>query len=220
MSAECRRIAVAEYSLEIQATRYKARVVELERRLGLKSRNSGKPPSSDGLKKPPRSRSLREPSGKKSGGQKGHRRETLPQVENPDVIINHYPKGRANCALKMTPEMGRHRTPSPAGFPGPKVVVTEHRAHGCLCPNYQNNHVGAISRGRRSTRPIWRPDLRLCSLFVFLPEDRPAELLSDLFGLKIVRPPSRGRVPPAHSGSVTSRARRRGRGEAPRRMVT
>jgi len=31
-----------------------ARLAELERRLGLNSSNSGKPPSSDGLKKPPR----------------------------------------------------------------------------------------------------------------------------------------------------------------------
>jgi hypothetical protein len=37
-----------------------ARIVELERRLGLNSSNSGKPPSSDGLKKPWRVSSLRE----------------------------------------------------------------------------------------------------------------------------------------------------------------
>lgn len=37
-----------------------ARVAELERRLGLNSSNSGKPPSSDGLRRPPRTGSLRE----------------------------------------------------------------------------------------------------------------------------------------------------------------
>jgi len=55
-----------------------ARIAELERRLGLNSSNSGKPPSSDGLSKPTRVGSLRERTGKRSGGQKklwGRRRE-------------------------------------------------------------------------------------------------------------------------------------------------
>ena len=61
----------------------RAHIAELERRLGLNSSNSGKPPSSDGLKKPSRVSSLRERSGKKPGGQKGHKGETLRQVTDP-----------------------------------------------------------------------------------------------------------------------------------------
>ena len=82
-----------------------ARIAELERRLGLNSSNSGKPPSSDGLKKPPRVSSLREPSGKKTGGQKGHPGETLCRVEKPDATMDHYPETCAACGEPLTAAM-------------------------------------------------------------------------------------------------------------------
>src|SRR4051794_767333 len=64
----------------------RARISELERQLGLNSGNSGKPPSSDGLKKKPvRVKSLRERSGKKTGGQTGHPGKTLSRTENPNA---------------------------------------------------------------------------------------------------------------------------------------
>src|ERR1700733_3213522 len=81
------------------------RLAELERRLGLNSSNSGKPPSSDGLKKPPRVSSLRESSGKKSGGQKGHPGETLRRVETPDATIHHYPQTCSACGEPLTAAM-------------------------------------------------------------------------------------------------------------------
>src|SRR5579884_2693873 len=100
----------------------KARVAELERRLGLDSSNSGKPPSSDGLKKPPRTQSLREPSGKKPGGQKGHKGETLRQVAEPDRVVNHFPSSCAACGATVTPDRSsicpnRARSPSPSIAP-------------------------------------------------------------------------------------------------------
>ena len=84
-------------ALEAENAALKARLAELERRLGLNSSNSGKPPSSDGLTKPARARSLRDRSGKKPGGQKGHKGETLRQVAEPDVVVNHYPSACSGC---------------------------------------------------------------------------------------------------------------------------
>ena len=81
----------------------RAQVAELERRLGLNSSNSGKPPSSDGLKKPARVKSLRERSGKKPGGQKGHKGETLRQVTDPDDVVNHYPSACSMCDAGVVP---------------------------------------------------------------------------------------------------------------------
>src|SRR3954452_344383 len=83
----------------------RARVAERERRLGLDSSNSGKPPSSDGLKKPPRTTSLREPSGRKPGGQKGHPGTTLRRTEHPDAVIDHYPPSCAACGMLLTEAM-------------------------------------------------------------------------------------------------------------------
>ena len=47
----------ARHAAEMAALRQ--RIAELERQIGLNSGNSGKPPSSDGLKKPPRVGNLR-----------------------------------------------------------------------------------------------------------------------------------------------------------------
>ena len=74
----------------------RAHIAELERRLGLNSSNSGKPPSSDGLKKPARVSSLREQSGK-PGGQKGHKGETLRQVAAPNEVVRSLHR-RVHCA--------------------------------------------------------------------------------------------------------------------------
>src|ERR1700751_1943116 len=112
-----------------------ARIAELERRLGLNSSNSGKPPSSDGLKKPLRVRSLREGSGKKSGGQKGHPGATLRQSETPDAVIDHYPPTCAACGAPLTAAMATGYVARQVfDLPEPRpLVVTEYRAHDCRC---------------------------------------------------------------------------------------
>jgi transposase len=72
-----------------------ARVQELEARLAKDSHNSGKPPSSDGLGR--KTKSLRRRTGKKAGGQPGHRGETLHLVAMPDAVVEHRPAVCAQC---------------------------------------------------------------------------------------------------------------------------
>src|ERR1039457_2352726 len=71
----------------------KQEVADLRRQLGKDSHNSSKPPSSDGLGKKPRiAGSLRGATGsseKKSGGQVGHKGDTLRRTETPDIIKKH-----------------------------------------------------------------------------------------------------------------------------------
>jgi len=169
----------------------KARVAELERRFGLNSSNSGKPPSSDGLKKPPRVRSQREPSNKPSGGQKGHKGETLRQVAEPDSVVDHFPSSCTACGAAVTPAMSSgHSARQVFDLPEPRpLVVTEHRAHNCVCTGCGAHTHASFPDGVNA--PVqYGP--RIASLVIYLlhyqllPEDRLAELMADLFGIRLV----------------------------------
>ena len=104
-----------------------AEVKELREQLNKNSRNSSKPPSSDGYGKPA-PKSLREKSGKKPGGQPGHEGRTLKPVEHPDEIIEY--------KLERCPVSGRLLSDGDIigeirrqvfELPAPRLAVTEHR---------------------------------------------------------------------------------------------
>src|SRR3954463_5630078 len=73
-----------------------ARIAELKRQLAASSRNSSKPPASDGLDKPA-PKSLRGRSGRKPGGQPGREGRTLRQVAVPDEVVVHQPGACRGC---------------------------------------------------------------------------------------------------------------------------
>jgi transposase len=177
-------------ALRAENAALKARMAELERRLELNSSNSGKPPSSDGLKKPARVRNLRERSGKKPGGQMGHKGETLRQVTDPVVVVDHYPPACSTCGVGLDPETSvGHSVRQVFDLPEPQpLVVTEHRAHDCQC----------TACGAKTRAPF--PDgvnapvqygARITAFVIYLlhyqllPENRLAALMADLFGVKV-----------------------------------
>src|SRR6266567_7505817 len=166
-------------------------IAELKRRLGLDSSNSGKPPSSDGLKKPSRVRNLREPSGKTTGGQKGHPGKTLLQVETPDLVVDHYPGACARCGSALTAAMATsHAARQVFDLPEPQpLVVTEHRAHVCSCARCGAPTQAAFPEGVAA--PVqYGTRISAFVLYLlhghFLPEDRLAELMRGLFGVSLV----------------------------------
>lgn len=69
----------------------------LKERLNKNSKNSSKPPSSDGLNKP-NPKSLRKPSGKRQGAQEGHQGSGFSITKAPDEIIQHIPLKCIGCS--------------------------------------------------------------------------------------------------------------------------
>jgi transposase len=111
------------------------RIQKLEDQLAKNSRNSGKPPSSDGYDQgAPRPKSLRKRSRRKSGGQRGHPGETLKAVEKPDFIKVHRVHGCQHCgqSLQRRKAMG-HEKRQVYDLPKVQMQVTEHRAEIKTC---------------------------------------------------------------------------------------
>jgi transposase len=173
----------------------RAENAELRRRLDLDSSNSSKPPSSDGLKKKPRVlASLRTRSGKPSGGQKGHRGDTLRQVADPDRIVPHTATACLHCSATLDPNsvIGEERR-QVFDLPERLLEVTEHRATIHRCPHCRGQTRAAFPEGVVSPTQYGE---RFKGAAVYLnqqqlvPEDRVAQALQDLFGAALVCPAS------------------------------
>jgi transposase len=179
----------ARHAAELAGLR--ERTAELERQVGLNSGNSGRPPSSDGLKKPPRVGNLRQPSGKQSGGQPGHPGKTLRRTETPDTTVDHYPQACTACGTALTAAMATdHLARQVFDLPEPRpLVVTEHRAYACRCAACGRQTRAAFPQ--EVTAPV-QYGTRVAAFVLYLlhyqllPEKRLAEAMADLFGVTLV----------------------------------
>lgn len=191
MDEKDRRIEELEIALAARdavIAKLLARIEELERRLGLNSKNSSKPPSSDGLKKPA-PQSLREKSGKPSGGQAGHKGGTLKQVAQPDQTVLHTVNRCPRCTADLDGcALIGLRKRQVVDIPEPTLQVTEHQAHIKHCPccdmqvvaNFPSDVLAPVQYGSR---------IKALSTYLhqqqMIPEDRLEMLFQDVFSLSI-----------------------------------
>lgn len=189
LKAENARVQALYEQSQEQVRLLLARVRDLEARLAKDSHNSGKPPASDGLRRKPKS--LRTPSGKKAGGQVGHRGQTLRLVATPDVVVEHRPAVCAQCQspLDGAPVVLRERR-QVQELPPLRLVAQEHQALHVRCPACQAVTTGAFP-AEVASRAQYGPRLRALTVYLvegqFIPFGRVQQLLADLFGVRLAR---------------------------------
>ena len=108
---------------------------DLQVRLSKNSRNSGKPPSSDGYGKPNRTDSLRKSGRNPNGGQPGHTGHTLERSETPDHTETYKPGECKSCRMSLddVAAVGEEER-QVYDIPAVRIEVTAHRAEIKICP--------------------------------------------------------------------------------------
>ena len=160
------------------------RVKLLEDQLAKNSRNSSKPPSTDGFQKPA-PKSLREKSARPSGGQPGHAGQTHAMAEKPDRTERHRVDRCERCGRSLAgrPPDGIEQR-QVHDLPHIELIVTEHQAEmkRCSC-----GHLNKAAFPEGVNAPVqYGPGVKAVAVYLknyqFLPYERTCELLGDFFG--------------------------------------
>jgi len=176
--------------------KFKAEIVELKAEIAFlrnrkNSGNSSLPPSMDmGKASPKPNQSLRPPSKKKSGGQPGHKGETLKLTTVPDKIEALLPLICSGCnhSLEAEPSrlIGRRQM---VDIPPPiKPIYVEYQQFERTCPCCQLRQSGQFPQHVQA--PIqYGPNVMSVLTYLhtrqFIPLKRSKELMNSLFGLSI-----------------------------------
>jgi transposase len=161
-----------------------SRVADLAAQVKANSRNSSKPPSSDGPAKPA-PKSLRGKSGRQPGRPKGQPGATMELTEHPDKTVRHRPAKCSCCgkSLSKAPVTAVERR-QVIDIPPVKAVTTEHQMLtvqcGCGCETKARAPDGV-------TAPVqYGPAIMGTGIYLwhgqFLSRDRACQALSEMFG--------------------------------------
>lgn len=172
--------------LTAQVEKLTTRVQELEEQLRSSSRNSSKPPSSDPPTVP---REQKTPTGRKPGGQPGHKRhqrQLLP-AETLRSVTDCKPTHCGQCRHRLRgddPDPLRHQV---AELPKIEPLVDEYRLHALTCPRCGKRTRGQLPEGvpTGAFGPTVVAVITLLLGVYGLSRRDVAELMRDLFSLPI-----------------------------------
>ena len=152
------------------------------------SHNSHNPPSQD-KSKPKRTKSLRKKSGRKPGGQPGHKGHTLKQVEHPTKQYDLKSNFCQSCGSAL-PESGQELLSKRQVVELPPIspIYIEYRQFGCTCLNCNHPQKAAYPSGINA--PIqYGPGVLIriayFNVFQYIPFRRLQTLFKDVFNLPI-----------------------------------
>lgn len=151
------------------------------------SRNSSLAPSKD-ENRPKKNQSLRRPSGKKPGGQHGHKGRTLEMTAEPDLVINLVPDYCRDCGASLDDITAiKEAARQIVDIPPIKAMITEYRSFGRTCncgrtsiADFPKEVNAPISYGQNIEGLIGYFHARQ-----YLPFKRMQEVLNDVMGIGI-----------------------------------
>ena len=151
--------------------------------LAKNSRNSSKPPVSDGLQKPS-PKSLRQSSGKPSGGQVGHEGARLEPVVKAEYTIVHSVTTCQACQSDLTNVAATCEKRQVFDLPVVKLEVIEHQAETKGCPVCGKINRASFPDGvSQPTQygPRLRAQLVYFTNYHFIPLARTREIMGELY---------------------------------------
>jgi len=158
---------------------------EFEAKASKNSRNSSKPPSSDGYGKAKRTESRRSKGNKPNGGQPGHKGSTLEAVDEPDEVVVHDPAYCEHCEAPLEAvDVSAVESRQVFDIPAMKIIVTAHEARVKICPVCTRQTSGDFPES--VTQPVqYGNGIKSLAAYFnhehFVPVKRTAQIFKDVF---------------------------------------
>jgi transposase len=177
--------------LEIENKALRDENAELKSRLSQNSRNSSRPPSSEGYRKTSHTELMKDSAveKKKQGGQAGHKGSCLRQVSEPDFIIDHKPES-CTCGHHFNGSSAYELTEKRQVFeiPPQEIDIYEHRIYQIQCPVCGKKHkagfppevASPVQYGNRM-----KTFIALLNVVCSVPMGKICRLVEDLYGVSI-----------------------------------